>query len=146
MWYWTRTIIRSLPIRACFCWHHETQGHHKNLVSIPCGMCYPSNDLRRGNAHSTLVAGSEGHSGTAVQEWRAASNQRELWWVNTFVPRIHSIQPVLSAQAWNTQGAWCHPSLNHQVKLPKAVKAWLVYALPSRDSQGRRAMKVQWWG
>ncbi|CAL1137465.1 unnamed protein product, partial [Cladocopium goreaui] len=28
-----------------------------------------------------------------------------------------------------------------QVKLPKAVKAWPVYALPSRDSQGRRAMK-----
>lgn len=28
-----------------------------------------------------------------------------------------------------------------QVQLPKAVKAWPVYALPSRDSQGRRAMK-----
>ena len=28
-----------------------------------------------------------------------------------------------------------------QVKLPKAVKAWPVYALPSRDSQGRKAMK-----
>ncbi|CAE7489679.1 Tmem65 [Symbiodinium natans] len=28
-----------------------------------------------------------------------------------------------------------------QVKLPKAVKAWPVYAAPSRESQGRRAMK-----
>ena len=48
---------------------------------------------------------------------------------------------VLSPELQLLRTVFGAPSFG-QVKLPKAVKAWPVYALPSRDSQGRRAMKA----
>eukprot|EP00439_Symbiodinium_sp_Y106_P086339 s38_g32.t1 len=75
----------------------------------------------------TFLAGEEAEAQEKAEKAKAPEEPAELAPID--VPPSQGV-----GQAMKIRPLW-------QVKLPKAVKAWPVYAAPSRESQGRRAMK-----